>query len=117
MQRSVRRLYKNIMKSVPRVLDQYEFTYMEENAVRTNLKKHFTKHFNESNPVVIDMLRIKGEMELDETLRMFKTPCHIEKILTTDIDDVGFLESKAVTKEYQKIGGGSEFMASFYQGS
>eukprot|EP00471_Norrisiella_sphaerica_P004676 CAMPEP_0184487564 /NCGR_PEP_ID=MMETSP0113_2-20130426/10195_1 /TAXON_ID=91329 /ORGANISM="Norrisiella sphaerica, Strain BC52" /LENGTH=124 /DNA_ID=CAMNT_0026869919 /DNA_START=24 /DNA_END=398 /DNA_ORIENTATION=- len=117
LKRGVRQLWKKINKALPVVLEQYEFTTFDINKCKTNLKKHFIKHYNETNPAVIDMLRVKGELDLDETVRMFKTPCHIEKFLLKDIDEPQFGENKAVEHSYEKIAGGSEFMKKFYQGA
>eukprot|EP00470_Lotharella_oceanica_P005382 CAMPEP_0170172974 /NCGR_PEP_ID=MMETSP0040_2-20121228/6245_1 /TAXON_ID=641309 /ORGANISM="Lotharella oceanica, Strain CCMP622" /LENGTH=104 /DNA_ID=CAMNT_0010413915 /DNA_START=133 /DNA_END=447 /DNA_ORIENTATION=+ len=103
------------MKAVPYVLEQYDFHWLTEDECKTNIAKHFKKYKAVDNPVVIDMLRVKGEMELDETIRRFKTPCHILYLLNTDIDDPQSIEEKSSRKEYMKIGG-SDFMADFLQG-
>ncbi|GAB5355699.1 hypothetical protein AAMO2058_000228000 [Amorphochlora amoebiformis] len=116
LQLGVKRLYRKMIKSLPGVMEQYEFTTLQENDCKRLLKKHFSKYYAESNPAVIEMLTVKGKMELDETLNMHKTPCHILKLLTTDIEKPERMEDEIAKLEYMKLAQGSEFMAAFYQG-
>ena len=97
-------------------VQQYEFTSINETECKRNLAKLFKQHQNVSLPEIKEMLLAKGEMEFDETIRMHKTPCHILKVMTTDIDEKLELDGGVSSHEYAKLSGGSGFMSDFYQG-
>lgn len=44
---------------------------------RAKLRQEFEKHSSISDIRVIDMLVIKGRMELQETVEKWKQPCHM----------------------------------------
>jgi len=116
----VLRLYRKIVRSVPRVLMAYEITggpQLERDAVY-NVRQHFEHNRHIKDPGVQGVLRHKTEMEISETLQMWKTKSHVcNLVLNMPSAPVAQLmakqqQAKNLPKEAQQ----SPFLTSFYQG-
>ena len=60
------------------------------------------------DPRIVDMLVVKGEMDLEETLMQYKQKPHLMRIL----EDPNMLKEKEQSKVTQ---GQSDFLAQFYK--
>lgn len=116
----VLRLYRKIVRSVPRVLMAYEVTggpLLEREAVK-NIREHFERNRSVEDPGVIAVLRHKCEMEVSEALLLWKTKSHIcNLVLNSPSTPIAQLMSKQqMAKNLPKQAQQSPFLSSFYQG-
>ncbi|XP_021189867.2 NADH dehydrogenase [ubiquinone] 1 alpha subcomplex subunit 6 [Helicoverpa armigera] len=69
-------LYKAWYRQIPYVIMEYDIPKTEEQC-RAKLKEMFMKNKDVTDIRVIDMLVIKGQMELKETVNMWKQKGHV----------------------------------------
>ncbi|CAH2048658.1 unnamed protein product, partial [Iphiclides podalirius] len=69
-------LYKAWYRQIPYVVKEYDIPKSEEQC-RAKLKEIFVNNKNVTDIRVIDMLVIKGQMELKETVNIWKQKGHI----------------------------------------
>ncbi|XP_051156975.1 NADH dehydrogenase [ubiquinone] 1 alpha subcomplex subunit 6 [Leptopilina boulardi] len=69
--RRVIQLYKTWYRQIPHILMDYDIPKNQKEC-RQKLREEFMKHANVKDIRIIDMLVIKGQMELKETVGKFK---------------------------------------------
>merc|ERR1711879_332198 len=69
-------LFRNTMRSVPRMIVNYELTFSEDQ-IKARVRELFRKHEGVTDPSVIDMLVYKGQLELEETNMVWKQTPHL----------------------------------------
>ncbi|XP_059052847.1 NADH dehydrogenase [ubiquinone] 1 alpha subcomplex subunit 6-like isoform X6 [Achroia grisella] len=69
-------LYKAWYRQVPHIVKDYDIPKSEEQC-REKLKELFIKNKDVTDIRVVDMLIIKGQMELQETVKLWKQKGHI----------------------------------------
>ncbi|XP_030744975.1 NADH dehydrogenase [ubiquinone] 1 alpha subcomplex subunit 6 [Sitophilus oryzae] len=69
-------LYKAWYRQLPYIVRQYDIP-KNVNDCRNKLREEFTKHKDIRDIRIIDMLVIKGQMELKETVNIWKQKGHI----------------------------------------
>ncbi|CAD0201340.1 unnamed protein product [Chrysodeixis includens] len=74
--RRVLSLYKAWYRQIPYVVKDYDMPKSEEQC-RAKLKELFIKNKDVTDIRVIDLLVIKGQMELKETVNMWKQKGHV----------------------------------------
>lgn len=76
----VMKLYKSMVAAVPNVINVYDMN-MTPSDLRALIKKQFLRNADVKDPRVIDMLVVKGWMDLEETLLQFKQKTHLAERL------------------------------------
>nr|XP_002125596.1 NADH dehydrogenase [ubiquinone] 1 alpha subcomplex subunit 6-like [Ciona intestinalis] len=74
--RRVLTLYKQWFRAVPLIIRTYQLPYPVE-TVQAKIKENFMKNSHVRDVRAIDILIIKGEMDLQETLLNWKQDCHV----------------------------------------
>lgn len=74
--RRVLSLYKAWYRQVPYIVKEFDIPKSEEQC-RAKLKENFVKNKDVTDIRVIDMLVIKGQMELKECVNMWKQKGHV----------------------------------------
>jgi len=69
-------LYKAWYRSAPFIVHKYDIPKSVEQC-REKMKQEFLKHKDVTDVRVIDMLVIKGQMELKETVKIWKQKGHV----------------------------------------
>jgi len=77
---SISKLYRAIIKELPRVLVIYDVDMPIKDA-RVAVRYHFQKHGHLEDKRIIGLLVAKGFMELEETLMQWKQKTHLLRIL------------------------------------
>ena len=72
--------YRRCLKSVPQIQSEYMLEYKHD-YIAKRIREEFEKHSNVDELEVVDMLRWKGEHDLDEYLKQWKTKSHVLKFL------------------------------------
>jgi NADH dehydrogenase (ubiquinone) 1 alpha subcomplex subunit 6 len=75
-------LYRAWYRQIPRILHDYELP-VSESRMKAKLREMFAQNKNVSDIRAIDMLVIKGQMDLNETVHKFKQPCHVMNYFKT----------------------------------
>ena len=101
------KLYRNILKVAPKVKTVFDVD-MTVGEMRSAITWHFRKSAHVRDPRVVDMLVVKGEMDLEETLMQYKQKPHLMRIL----EDPNMLKEKNAPKVDQ---GQSPFLSQFYK--
>ena len=80
--RSVLDLYRKLCRLLPQVLRGYELEGEDSyhRAIR-NLRFHFEHHRQLTDRHVVEVLRHKAEMEIEEALLMYKTKSHVAALI------------------------------------
>ncbi|XP_018495902.1 NADH dehydrogenase [ubiquinone] 1 alpha subcomplex subunit 6 isoform X2 [Galendromus occidentalis] len=74
--RRVMSLYKAWFRAIPTIMDKFDISVSEKDC-RVKIREKFEMNRNVSDIRTIDLLVMKGQMELVETLRLFKTKSHV----------------------------------------
>ncbi|KAJ1845626.1 ndufa6 NADH-ubiquinone oxidoreductase subunit [Coemansia sp. RSA 486] len=70
------RLYRLWQKNVPQIMIDYHLC-MPQSVVRAKIRENFEKNRYVSNARTIDVLLLKGQMDFDETLNVWKQYSHV----------------------------------------
>ena len=74
------KLYRNVLKATPKVKTVFDVD-MPLPEMRRAITWHFRKSAQIQDPRIVDMLVVKGEMDLEETLMQYKQKPHLMRIL------------------------------------
>lgn len=74
--RRVINLYRAWFRQIPYILHDFRLPITEKQA-KDKLREFFYQNSNVSDIRVMDMLVIKGQMELNETVQKWKQECHV----------------------------------------
>jgi NADH dehydrogenase (ubiquinone) 1 alpha subcomplex subunit 6 len=93
----VARLYRSVIKELPRVLTIYDVDIPLAEAKQT-IRGRFNKYENIQDERVVDMLIEKGYMDLEETLLQHTQRSHLIRSLSADAEMQGSMR-KRITKD------------------
>jgi len=98
--RRVLALYKQWYRAVPTILEMFQLPYSKEKAVG-KIREEFLKNSHVRDVRAIDLLVMKSQMDLQETLLKWKQACHMkgffkhQTLVETPTDFMGkFLSQK-----------------------
>ena len=74
------KLYRNVLKATPKVKTVFDVD-MPLPEMRRAITWHFRKSAHIQDPRIVDMLVVKREMDLEETLMQYKQKPHLMRIL------------------------------------
>jgi len=117
---AVLKQYRKIVRNIPRILLAYEITggtAVERSAI-ANVRTHFSRYAGVSDLGVAAMLRHKAEMEVQETLLLWKTKSHVcNLVLNESAPQIASLMAKQQQeKQLTPQAKQSPFLSSFLQG-
>merc|ERR1711959_477398 len=69
-------LFKRILKQTPTIAVNYDIS-LPTNVLRDRVAHEFRRNADLTDQHMIDIAIFRGEQELDETIKMFKTPTHV----------------------------------------
>merc|ERR1711988_1329673 len=99
-------LYRNIMKQGPTILVNYNVA-LPVSALRDRVAYEFRRNADLEDLHMIDMAIFRGQQELDETVKMFKTPTHVWRYIDPE-------KQKHKNERIIGLGEKSEFLSKFY---
>merc|ERR1711907_762331 len=99
-------LYRNILKEGPTILVNYNVP-LPLSALRDRVAHEFRRNADLEDAHLIDIAIFRGEQELDETVKMFKTPTHVWRYIDPEIQ-------KHKSERIIGMGQQSEFLHKFY---
>lgn len=114
---AVKNLYKFTMRNLLPILRFYEFNDVPYETARRNVAARFKRNMAIEDDAVIERLIFVGKHDLDETIRKFKTPPMVKKILLEDPDEKERVQDAMQRQNVEKVAGGSKFLSSFYSGN
>eukprot|EP00943_MAST-04B_sp_MAST-4B-sp1_P000092 g92.t1 len=100
-------LYRNVLKATPKVKTVFDVD-MPLSEMRRAITWQFRKSAHIQDPRIVDMLVVKGEMDLEETLMQYKQKPHLMRIL----EDPRMLKERQVNNSLSS--GESEFLKKFW---
>jgi NADH dehydrogenase (ubiquinone) 1 alpha subcomplex subunit 6 len=80
--RNALRLYRQCLRAIPSVIRQYKLE-LRPHQIKYSLRQQFLQNKNLREPAIIDILVFKGQMELEETVNLWKTKAHVLHLFKT----------------------------------
>ncbi|GAX25299.1 NADH dehydrogenase (ubiquinone) 1 alpha subcomplex subunit 6 [Fistulifera solaris] len=77
LQNKPARLYRSIIREVPRVMTIYDIVHVGEKEVKQAIRQHFYRNAHVKDERIIDMLLERGYMDLEDTLLQHKQKNHL----------------------------------------
>merc|ERR1712216_552437 len=99
-------LYRSILKQGPTIMVNYNVT-LPPTALRDRVAWEFRRNADLDDLHMIDMAIFRGQQELDETVKMFKTPTHVWRYIDPEAQKVAS-DRKII------VGQNTEFLTNFY---
>merc|ERR1711904_165408 len=101
-------LYRKVLKEGPTILVNYNVP-LPLSALRDRVAHEFRRNADLTDQHMIDIAIFRGEQELDETVKMFKTPTHVWRYIDPEhVKNIGKNERIIGMKQ------NSEFLTNFY---
>jgi len=100
-------LYRRTLREIPRTIKIFDMD-MPEDVLRGKVRNLFRAHDNVTDPRIIDNLLMKGELDLEETVNVWKQKSQLSRLLGTDSEPKPTLE---------KFEGESPFLRGFFAGN
>lgn len=118
---AILQLYRKICRLMPHVLKSYELEG-EDAYYRAvaNVRLQFEHHRKLNNHILIESLRHKAEMEIEETLLLYKTKSHAAAILFVEPQLSSILRANEQQEQNDGrhgVNGPSNFMQAFLSGT
>lgn len=99
-------LYRRTLREVPRTINVFDLSFTEAE-MRSKVRGLFSRYKNVQDGAVIDRLVYKGELDLEETVHVWKQRTHLMRLLDGDDD------AQVVVQQHK---GESSFLRGFYEG-
>merc|ERR1712072_1379867 len=100
-------LYKNILRQVPTIMVNYNIPPVLATSLRDRVSHEFRRNSDLEDLHMVDIAIFRGEQELDETVKMFKTPTHVWR----------YIDPEAYKGKSERLTGmpeTSQFLGKFY---
>jgi len=99
--RQVLGLYKKWIRAVPDMMIAFKLPYTEQ-IVKNRIREEFYKNSHLTDLRVIDLLIIKSQMDLQETLEHWKQSCHVMEYFDkpTDVEQPTSFMGKFLTQKH-----------------
>merc|ERR1711865_595513 len=101
------KLYRDVLRQCPIIMHNYNVA-LPPSALRDRVKHEFMRNSDLTDLHMIDIAIFRGSQELDETIKMFKTPTHVWRYIDPEI------QVTASSRNEILMGDQSEFMSKFY---
>jgi len=104
--------FREVMRLVPSLMRQYGLEeIISPTKLRSNIHQEFRKHASVRDPQAVDVLILKGRMELEECVKNFKQRHHIIANYIVAPETVAAKEAASAKLPH------SEFLERFYKGA